>query len=655
MKSFTKYLNEIKQADIEQHAIQDKIDDAQEGDFESYAFNHIFGNKLRIVIPMDDKQKYSVNENQIEFALEKEGFVDIDFEKGTANKKVQTKQGEKIQKVKLGKILKSLSKKDSFWQEALHWWELKSDKTKEMGDATGVSIVISRSPIDIIRMSDHSEWHSCHAPPGHTGYNSSYWPCSGQEARTGGAIAYVVRNSDLSKIKNIQAPEIFKDKNRKIDGIEPLERLRLRRFTAYVKDKKTEMDILVPEDSVYGIRHVGFYERVLNWAKKIQEPYVDFNKPPDWKNVHLRGGTYQDTSADKLWNKFFPKANASGNKKSADEKEQIEYGGDNADSMQERAEKQIQIRHFKYVSVQAQAEEFDGRAYLFVNASITFSFPKEDFINIPNEEDGRIRYKKNENNPTLGEIIRNHIENEIYFENGEDIYIGSYGKTVDFVIPLDIYDSGYAQNDNDQLEHFLDYAERDLETSYPKYWGIIRDVLINEGYLKDNWGWNELKNFRIEKNDEFKYKSYYAWITSNEMWIGDLQGIDPKSFPDNPLITENITDIFPKFKFLKKEHIKLSSRKGIGNKDYVFLRISLEFNAVDNKKYFNAFKHIDNYWNQYNQRASAWWNSVKLKLMGQQPQNTKIPKLEKQPQLPQYKQLNLPFKDWLVMSDLPVF
>jgi len=277
MRPFLQYINEVKEADLEVSAIQKKIESGDEGNFNDYAFNHIFGNKLRIVMPMGQKGTVPLSEDQVRSDLEKLGYT-VDFKSGTASKSVQTQQGTKTQKTKLGRLLKKLAKKDTHWQQVLHWWEMRADPTKTMGDPTGVSIVISRSPMDIIRMSDHKEWQSCHAPPGKRGHTSSYWPCAGQESRTGGAIAYVVRNRELQQIENMQAPEIFKDPDRGITGVEPIERLRLRRFTVYDYRDHDELDILIPEDSTYGIRHADFLSSVTQWAKRVQEPFVDFDK-----------------------------------------------------------------------------------------------------------------------------------------------------------------------------------------------------------------------------------------------------------------------------------------------------------------------------------------------------------------------------------------
>jgi hypothetical protein len=110
-------------------------------------FNNIFGNKLRIVIPLDQDN----NINKLISKLEELGY-EVDYEdlinKKQAYKKIKTQQGEKLRPEKIGKILQSSNQK-----ELLDWWQKNGDNLKN--NKTGSSIIISRSPIDVLRMSDH--------------------------------------------------------------------------------------------------------------------------------------------------------------------------------------------------------------------------------------------------------------------------------------------------------------------------------------------------------------------------------------------------------------------------------------------------------------------------------------------------------------------
>jgi hypothetical protein len=497
----------------------------------------------------------------------------------------------------------------------------------------------------------------------------------------------VVKNSDLRTLDDLQAPEIFKDPDRDVEGVEPLERLRLRRFTVYGYDKRgfdvpyedikeKTLDILIPEDKTYGIRHVGFAEKVAEWAKKVQEPYLSFTNPPDWDMVKLRGGTYQDTHADELWNQFFPNTKVSGNKVSQDKEEQEKYGSPNADSIYARAEEQLNARDFKYSQVYFDTNDDDDQPGLYFNGVINFFFPKEDFVKIPNENDFRISsWNKRQVNLTLGDKIKNDID---FFFGNEDIYVHSGDKHILISISANNEGSGYATNDNDRFEEFLDEID-EIEQKYNYHWATLRNILIDAGYLRNTWEWDQLKHFKIEQSDAD------LWVESDDLFIGDLQGINVNdvssdgenlTFP-NHKIYQSISFIFPKFKFLKPENIKLKTkpsvikqRAGVINYPiYVFLKIIIDLNGPEYKKYFAAIKHIDDYWEQYDKRATQWWKWAKLQL--QQASIFHIPLQDKQllahkfkQQLPPitkkqpypypYQQLDLPFKDWLILSELPL-
>jgi len=103
------------------------------------------------------------------------------------------------------------------------------------------SIVLSRVPVDVLRMSDHEGIDSCHSQPKNYGSNG-YFYCAVAEAQNQGAIAYVVNTEDLEKI-DLKSKEIFVDRERSIGGIRPLSRIRLRTL----KDTSTDQTIAVPE------------------------------------------------------------------------------------------------------------------------------------------------------------------------------------------------------------------------------------------------------------------------------------------------------------------------------------------------------------------------------------------------------------------------
>ncbi len=166
-----------------------------------------------------------------------------------------------------------------------------------------LSIVVSRAPIDVLRMSDHPDApqaiESCHSQGG------SYFRCAIQEAKGHGLVAYVVNTKDLQKV-DLDADEIFSDKRRdtdnfekrKIEGIQPYARIRLRRY----ENKKDGSELAIPETVTYGAYYPNLVDEVTKWAREAQKDLVEQN--PRMKDYRLTGGEYRDSSDAVLWNNF---------------------------------------------------------------------------------------------------------------------------------------------------------------------------------------------------------------------------------------------------------------------------------------------------------------------------------------------------------------
>ena len=172
---------------------------------------------------------------------------------------------------------------------------------QKAGDIVGAyKLIVSRSPIDVFRMSDFKNIQSCHSPAS-IGDDSggSYWQCAVAEAYGEGAIAYVVadkdlaaltgvdRNADASEFEaKIQDGEIFSDKflasgergeagSNKFSGedlINPVSRIRIRlaRWLDHREDNPEPIDLMVPEEAVYGGSGSGLREALDEWVKSVQ-------------------------------------------------------------------------------------------------------------------------------------------------------------------------------------------------------------------------------------------------------------------------------------------------------------------------------------------------------------------------------------------------
>ena len=172
---------------------------------------------------------------------------------------------------------------------------------QKAGDIVGAyKLVVSRSPIDVFRMSDFKNIQSCHSPAS-IGDDSggSYFQCAAAEAYGEGAIAYVVADKDLAALTGvdrnadasefeavIQDGEIFSDKflakgergeagSNKFSGedlINPISRIRIRlaRWLDHREDNPEPIDIMVPEEAVYGGSGSGLRETLDEWVKSVQ-------------------------------------------------------------------------------------------------------------------------------------------------------------------------------------------------------------------------------------------------------------------------------------------------------------------------------------------------------------------------------------------------
>ena len=163
-------------------------------------------------------------------------------------------------------------------------------------EVSNLSILISSAPIDVLRMSDFASkgMTSCHREGG------EYFYCALAEARNQGAIAYLVKTEDINKV-DLNATEIFADPQRKIQGILPEARVRLRRVT----DNTTDVDFMAPETRIYGRAKVSFVDTVNKWVTQktakilLNDPEANYDEGkfyiPDSDTLELKGGSYSDS------------------------------------------------------------------------------------------------------------------------------------------------------------------------------------------------------------------------------------------------------------------------------------------------------------------------------------------------------------------------
>lgn len=647
MKKFKDFLNEVSKEDIEKINIERDLH-----------FNNLFGNKLRIVVPLEQDE----NLNQLIKKLEELDY-EVNYEdlinKKQVYKKIKTQQGLKVRPEKVGKVLQYHK-----LTNLLDWWQKNSENIKN--SEVGASIVISRSPIDVLRMSDHDGISSCHSP------EKAFYKCARQEARTGGAIAYVVKKSDLKKV-NLQDPEIFEDKDRKVAGIIPLERLRLRRLTRLTKEGDKQ-DLLLPELKTYGVKNVGFFDAVKSWAKNSQENIIkQINPGEDYKSFHLKGGSYQDTSSDAIWNKFFD-ASVAGRKSSTDIEEEEE---DESVNIYDRAEESLEQHRRNWTHMDVYLDEEGG--YLHYSSYFEVSIPKKLFnVDI-------IELLKSKNWKEQREIKR-VIEDAVDIPGIQDFEIEDYDQSFGF--RFNIGEEGGYQDQLTNFEHFLDLIDK-VDEDFQDHINRVYKVLLDKGYIKNLSEKIEFKNFDIELDDDFTIRSKESeklgYLKNYEIpktaVKASMNKIFLRSWPN--VITKledffvdyiNKYKIFP-FKLnsnnislflLNNANIvyepidntgeKLTGWASITGWVYFELNLSLNLNLYKNAEFIKRIKNLDNNWDFYIKKLSTVFDQFmnnRIKTASQQwpgPEKkpTNIKQLARKPIFKKPpKQLTLGFREWI--------
>ena len=219
-------------------------------------------------------------------------------------------------------------------QKYARFWELtgaglfKGDENA--GRNNTYTIIITRSPIDILRMADFDNIESCHSPPSRATGEVSYYKCAVAEARGHGAVAYIVKTEDLfseyegttlEEVENdeeFQTEEVFYDEKREEGRILPISRVRLRQMR-YWEDEIYEgegIDLAVPEARTYGQKMEDFRKTVIKWATANQQEQVEAAPKGEGGEIDLDkfvkyGGSYEDNVSDKLVMDLFPEGTKS--------------------------------------------------------------------------------------------------------------------------------------------------------------------------------------------------------------------------------------------------------------------------------------------------------------------------------------------------------
>ncbi len=550
------------------------IEDALESmDGEDLAFNDIFNGKMRLILPF---RVYNENSELGKFlALFRRIGWNADFEAGKVSKgKTTIRIGAFLQKIEhlvakilhhetdidriikgttadlkglapdwmnrsevpeqKTKLLQKLKKAllryvpdrspewmdPEMWLEMFQYWEKNAAyirKNLESATKGHYSLIMTRSPIDVLRMSDFDNIHSCHSPPSRAGVSGgSYYKCAVAEAHGHGAVGYVVKSEDLRDMyesdslediensEEFQRDEVFADSARGFESptapgsIEPLTRLRLRQFRVDPDDGSDEYEIGVPEKVVYGMKFPDAYGILVQWAQSVQQEQIrniptDEDGTPDFDKVTRYGGSWIQDPANELLAKLIGVTDWTGEVESDTQTEdRIDanvLGGSLQETLQDAMDHVADIwtERYRHCVVNVQVEIEEGDVYEPLDAIMTFKWPLPDIPKMITPRDASyivdelrevygLSYFKSE-----GPWPSVHTQGRSSVSEGE-VWIGVH-LDPSWMMQFG-WDQPYLLGD-DMVEEFdvFGRAVDQIDDAYDELHGLMTEVLANHGFI----------------------------------------------------------------------------------------------------------------------------------------------------------------------------
>ena len=447
-----------------------------------------------------------------------------------------------------------------YLEEWVDFWNKESRFYRENPDKmmTDYSIVVSRHPVDVLRMSDFTNIHSCHSE------GSDYFQCAVKEAKGNGPIAYVVETQDLEDI-DIHDNEIFEDNERDVEGIEALSRIRLRRFDKTGQSfSENQYSLAIPEKRTYGVDIPDFYEKVREWALEAQRNKWeealeggDTVSADYLRDFVMKGGSYRDTMPRDMFGKFFEEHGssdrfqfASGGEWSDDESEEEDFirGGDgSAERLQEmaneydwecsRIERNLNLNH-SYASYEIvnqnweewddgtdpyEGEENEPRVRMYGSMTLEIDLDGPDADEFP--------MNWSEKHSLARDVMDNmDFRNEISDYDLDENNVGEAEFRIEFEI-------GYIDPTPNGFEEFCDAIQED-DKEYEEHLAAFRAKLVELGFAKPSRIDKlrsqieskeiEFDNFELTFDNEGGYNLIYPM--EDEVFLigpttGDIRGV----------------------------------------------------------------------------------------------------------------------------------
>ena len=512
---------------------------------------------------LDTGEEYEVDVEVPDLKLERS--VEREIPKGP-------RAGEIVKSKEVASFAKAMAKA-GVPKPLMQWWEraqghyTKNSGWKAIEDAfisgggnAGIeySVVVSRHPMDVLRMSDIGNIKSCHSE------GASYFQCAVAESRGHGAVVYLIPTDELKeflrvkgedeemygsdvdmasseeteykKLSDFDDQEIFRDSARGVDGIVAKARVRLRRLE--LEGGYMAKEFAIPELATYGSHPAGFVQAVSKdtWERQ-KDLFVAksgrLHLPSD-DELKITGGTYRDTTPARMLNNFF---SASGEK--VDKYHgfiETEGGEEELENLWEMYETEIEEHNARASNELEHAwfhGEVDGHDEPYVTVSAGMS------ITVPLSWEGAIDVSGGAQAATKGDVHGQEkwVPNDQYnlIPNTHGDYkasgafeslikdISDYPESMEWSIgsgtetPWEIEFQLYYNCDDcynpDNAGYFLDYIRDDIDKKHDVIKEKIRKVLIENGYMPAGY-FDEL-----EKEEENREKGTIRF--ENFAFMGD--------------------------------------------------------------------------------------------------------------------------------------
>jgi len=441
------------------------------------------------------------------------------------------------------------------------------------GTTSDQMIVLSRHPIDVLRMGDVETTQDVGGWEGKIGHchreGGEEERCAQQEALGHGPIAYLVNKKDLDywlsgdnqeertknyygdegafgvqdtgepkhKLSDFDNKEIFNDRDRDINGIKAINRVRLRQY----RDNETNEMWAVPEKQVYPGSSIvpGFLSAVSNWAwDKQKDMYEEAYKEGEFPAIgswERLGGKYIDTRDGELLNLFFSKSGRDPDYQhvwvsyEGEEAEELEPSPEDlAERMDERVQDIMETMNgrMKHASVHGEVEIYDEDPVCLMSANIGISFNEDLF-----GEDGGAEYELPSEWRDIAELetlFREALSEAHIYIGSEDMQIGEYDNNITFSFYIN--NEGDYENNADGFDAFADHVESEYDSNYDDIRRVMKRMLIRENYMGPDAYENLHKRLKdTEENEDTLYRHWDFDIDGNEIMF---QLKDPASLVD---------------------------------------------------------------------------------------------------------------------------